>query len=219
MQLEISKWLYKYFSLNGSVVIPGLGIITLIRVPSTNDFANKLFYPPMYRYRFEYSPETTDAAMFSYLKTNLQLTDDELEQRLNDFSRELSDNLNKLGEIDWEGVGSFQNRNNEIVFVPLNNTTYLDEIKYEHVVRESYSHDVLTGDRIQTSEDLHAYFEEQKSNKKWVGWKLVSMLIFVFSIVLIAVRVTIGNFSLLDARYDRVMPKQAGSTYTLIKSF
>lgn len=219
MQLEISKWLYKYFSLNGSVVIPGLGIITLIRVPSTNDFANKLFYPPMYRYRFEYSPETTDAAMFSYLKSNLHLTDDELEQRLTNFSHELCDNLNKLGEIDWEGVGSFRSQNNEIVFVPLKSTTYLDEIRYEHVIRESYSHDVLTGDRVQTSEDLHAYFEEQKSIKKWVSWKLFSIITLLFSIALITFRVMIGNFSLLDAKYGRVVQKQAGATYTQIKSF
>lgn len=219
MQLEISKWLYKYFSLNGSVVIPGLGMITLIRVPSTNDFANKLFYPPMYRYRFEYNPDMTDAALSNYLKTNLQLADDELEERLTNFSHQLCDHLNTIGEIDWEGVGSFQNRNNEIVFVPLNSTTYLDEIKYEHVIRESYSHDVLTGDRVQTSEDLHAYFEEQKSNKKWSGWKLFSMMILVFSIALITLRIAIGNFSFLDARYDRVVPKQAGVTYSLIKSF
>jgi hypothetical protein len=219
MQLEISKWLYKYFSLNGSVAIPGLGILSLIRVPSTNDFANKLFYPPMYRYRFEHIPEISDEAMFSYLKTNLELTDDDLEQKLALFSQELTDHLNKLGEIDWEGVGSFQNKNNEVVFVPFNNTTYLDEIKYEHVVRETYSHDVLTGDRVQTSEDLHAYFEEQKSNKIWDRWKLFSMVILVISIALIIVRATYGNFSLLDARYDRVIPKQAGATYTLIKSF
>ena len=219
MQLEISKWLYKYFSLNGSVAIPGLGVLSLIRVPSTNDFANKLFYPPMYRYRFEHIPEITDAAMFSYLKTNLQLSDDELEKRLSTFSQELIDQLTKLGEIDWEGVGTFQNQNNELVFIPLNNTTYLDEIKYEHVVRESYSHDVLTGDRIQTSDDLHAYFEEKKSNKFWDEWKLFSTIILVLSIALIIIRVTIGHFSILDSRYDRVVPKQSGSTYTLIKSF
>ena len=219
MQLEISKWLYKYFSLNGSVAIPGLGILSLIRVPSTNDFANKLFYPPIYRYRFEYSPEITDEAMFSYLKTNLQLSDEDLEKKLVAFSQEVKDHLSTFGEIDWEGVGTFQNKSNEVVFIPISNSTYLDEIKYEHVIRESFSHDVLTGDRIQTSEDLQAYFEEQKSNKIWDGWKLFSVVVLVISIALIIVRLTFGNFSLMDERYDRISPKQTGTTYTLIKSF
>ena len=213
------SWLYKYFSLNGSVAIPGLGILSLIRVPSTNDFANKLFYPPIYRYRFEYSPEITDEAMFSYSKTNLQLSDEDLEKKLVAFSQEVKDHLSTLGEIDWEGVGTFQNKSNEVVFIPISNSTYLDEIKYEHVIRESFSHDVLTGDRVQTSEDLQAYFEEQKSNKIWDGWKLFSVVVLVISIALIIVRLTFGNFSLMDERYDRISPMQTGTTYTLIKSF
>ena len=220
MQLDISKWLYKYFSLNGSVAIPGLGVLSLIRVPSTNDFANKLFYPPIYRYRFDHSPEITDEGMLSYLKIKLHLTDEQLNQQLAEFSDEICNRLVKLGEIDWEGVGTFRNINNEIVFVPSkNDSVFLNEIKYEHVVRDSYSHDVLTGDRVQSSEDLQAYFEEQRSNTMGDRWKLFSIIIFVISLALLVIRFMMGSFSILDSRYDRVIPKQALSTYTLNKSF
>lgn len=220
MQLQLSKWLYKYFSLNGYVTIPGLGNLSLIRVPSTNDFANKLFYPPMYRYRFEYAPDTMDEALLSYLQTNLDLTEEQLQQSLSEFSREINNSLKKLGKIDWEGVGSFQLNNDEVVFAASkNDTAYLGEIKYEHVVRETYSHDVLTGDRVQSSEDLQAYFEEQKSRKIGEKWKIFSIITLMISIALLVMRFMMGNFSLFDSRYNRVIPTEAESTYSLNKSF
>ena len=220
MQLDLSKWLLKYFSLNGSVTVPGLGKLTLVRVPSTNDFANKLFYPPLYRYRFESNPADVDEEVLKYLKYNLQVSDEQLAQLIHVFKKEVGAYLTQTGEIHWEGLGLFQQINNEIVFTPSNTeVALLDQVKYEHVVRETYSHEVLTGDRIQQSEDLQAYFEEQKSNKSIEHWKIFSLVIVLLSVALLVFRFMQGDFHPIDSRYDRIIFKQESSSYNLIKSF
>ncbi len=220
MQLDLSKWLLKYFSLNGSVTVPGLGKLTLVRVPSTNDFANKLFYPPLYRYRFESNSADLDEGVLRYLKFNLQVSDEQLEQLIHVFTNEVGTLLAQTGEIHWEGLGLFQQINNEIVFTPSNTeVALLDEVKYEHVVRDTYSHEVLTGDRIQQSEDLQAYFEDQKSTQSIEHWKIFSLVIVLLTVALLVARFMQGDFHPTDSRVDRIKFKQESSTYNLIKSF
>lgn len=204
--------------MNGKVTIPGLGVLSLIRVPSTNDFANKLLQAPMYRYHFEKKTQTIDTGLMRYLKINLQLSEDQIQNELTEFSHVLNERLGQFGELDWQGLGLFKRSNNSLMFIPSNNEiVFGDTIKYEHVVRNSTIEHHLTIDGHQSSEEYDAYLNEQEAEKIAGQWKLFSKILFIISILFLLVRFMIGNFSILDARYHRVEPKQAKSNYSLIK--
>lgn len=219
MNSEFSRNLYKYFSLKGEIGLPGLGVLSLIRVPSTNDFANKLFYSPVFRFHFEQTPEYADASRNAYLRSQLNIGEDELEQMCNAFSLHVSEQLELNGRVEWEGIGLFVlNDAKRIEFVPQKEgDSFSGKIPYEHVVRESYSHDVLTGDRMQTSDELHQYFEDQRKGIAWQAWKTASLVLISIAAVIITARFFMGNFSVLDARYDQVHANDPSVSYTLKK--
>lgn len=219
MNSEFSRNLYKYFSLKGEIGLPGLGVLSLIRVPSTNDFANKLFYSPVFRFHFEQTTEYADVSRNAYLRSKLNIGDGELEQMCNSFSHHVAEQLELNGRVEWEGIGFFAlNDAKRIEFFPLKELeSFTGKIPYEHVVRESYSHDVLTGDRMQTSEDLHQYFEDQRRSIAWPEWKIASVVLISIAAAVITARFFLGNFSFLDARYNRLETSESAITYSLKK--
>jgi hypothetical protein len=219
MEVNLSKWLYKYFSSHGNVAIPGLGYLSLIRVPSTNDFANKLFYPPIHRFHFEYMLDASDENLNIYLKNELKIGDDELERMILNFTETVQKDLEQNGTLVWEGIGRFDlTANNQVQFIAeKEQDVYLSPIQYEHVIRETYSHDVLTGDRVQTSDELHTYFEEQRNRGALDTWKVTSLIILTASVVLIIARFMIGSFSIFEERQNKLNASEQASTYVLKK--
>lgn len=219
MNSEFSQSLYKYFSLKGEISLPGLGVLSLIRVPSTNDFANKLFYSPVFRFHFEQTSEYGDESRNAYLRSQLNIGDGELDQMCNSFSLHVAEQLELNGRVEWEGIGFFSlNDAKRIEFFPRKELeSFTGKIPYEHVVRETYSHDVLTGDRMQTSEDLHQYFEDQRRGIAWPEWKIASVVLISIAAAVITARFFMGNFSFSDARYNRVNANETSITYTLKK--
>lgn len=219
MNSEFSQSLYKYFSLKGEIGLPGLGVLSLIRVPSTNDFANKLFYSPVFRFHFEQTSEFADESRNAYLQSQLNIGEGEVDQLCNSFSHHVAEQLELNGRVEWEGIGFFVlNDAKRIDFVPQKELeSFSGKIPYEHVVRESYSHDVLTGDRMQTSDDLHQYFEDQRRGMAWQEWQIASLVLVSIAAVAIITRFFLGNFSVLDGRYDRVNANETSITYTLNK--
>lgn len=219
MNSDFSKYLYKYFSINGNIALPGLGVLSLIRIPSTNDFANKVLYSPVFRFHFEPTDEASDESLNVYLKSQLNISDNELDELYRTFSVQANQLLQSNGKVEWEGVGSFSlNGAKKVEFIPLNELEILSgKLGYEHVVREIYSHDVLTGDKLQSSDDLHQYFVDQRKGQAWQRWKIASVFLISIAATSIVIRFFLGSFSFLDARYDPVHAKHAISTYTLQK--
>jgi hypothetical protein len=217
MQAELSKWLSKYFSLHGKVNLPGLGVLSVVRIPSTNDFANKLFYPPLYRFRFENNLTAPEESLMQYLKKKLSLSNEQLHELLSKFADDMLAQLNNHGKLEWEGIGRFSmDEMNVVQFTPSDNQRgFLEEVKYEHVIRDQFTHDVLTGDKIQSSDELHTYFEEQRRRKFLSQWKIASLVFLLLFIGLLIARFMLGNFSILESRHDRIHPKDAASTYVL----
>ncbi|MEY3159240.1 MAG: hypothetical protein RLZZ49_720, partial [Bacteroidota bacterium] len=117
------------------------------------------------------------------------------------------------------GVGSFSlNEAKKVEFITQDELETLSgKLGYEHVVREIYSHDVLTGDKLQSSDDLHQYFVDQRKGQAWQRWKIASVFLISIAATSIVIRFFLGSFSFLDARYDPVHAKHAISTYTLQK--
>lgn len=218
MDKEISKYLSKYFSLHGMITIPGLGELSVIRIPSTNDFANKLFYPPLYRYRFENNLHSPEVSLLEYLKRKLSLDDDQLQVLLTNFGEDINAQLNENGKLDWEGIGRFTlDEKNVVHFFPVNNqSTFSDQIKYEHVTRDQYVTDVLIGDYSQSSEDLNNYLEEQNNARLKQMWKTASIILVSISIALLIYRFMLGNFDLFDPRHDPINPKDSPPSYSIL---
>ena len=215
--MELSKYLSKYFSLNGQVTIPGLGELSVIRIPSTNDFANKLFYPPLFRYRFENNLAAPPENLLNYLRKKLKVSDDTLQEQLTQFGEEVNAQIHSQGKLEWEGIGKFTlDEKNNVLFSPLNNQiSYSEEIKYVHVVRDQFTHDVMSGDNVQSIEELNKYIEEQKQYQSRQYWKTTSLVICVVAIAILIARYMMGSFTFFEPRHNPIKAKDSSATYFL----
>jgi nucleoid DNA-binding protein len=168
---------------------------------------------------FEYLLDASDENLNIYLKNELKIGDDELERMILNFTETVQKDLEQNGTLVWEGIGRFDlTANNQVQFIAeKEQDVYLSPIQYEHVIRETYSHNVLTGDKVQTSDELHTYFEEQRNRGALDTWKIASLIILTASVVLIIARFMIGSFSIFEERQNKLNASEQASTYILKK--
>jgi nucleoid DNA-binding protein len=163
--------------------------------------------------------DASDENLNIYLKNELKIGDEELERMILNFTETVQKDLEQNGTLVWEGIGRFDlTANNQVQFIAeKEQDVYLSPIQYEHVIRETYSHDVLTGDRVQTSDELHIYFEEQRNRGVLDTWKIASLIILTASVVLIIARFMIGSFSIFVEMQNKLNASEQASTYILKK--
>ncbi len=80
--VELPSLLYRYFSLNGKVSIPGLGDLSMVRVPAVIDFSTKQLFPPYQVLKFKTNNTDSTPEQSSYIARlsgmNNELVDNEL---------------------------------------------------------------------------------------------------------------------------------------------
>jgi len=80
--VELPNLLYRYFSLNGRVSIPGLGALSMVRIPAVIDFSTRQLFPPFQVLKFKTNSSDSTAEQSSYIARlsgmNKELVDNEL---------------------------------------------------------------------------------------------------------------------------------------------
>jgi len=212
---QLSGILYKYLILNGSMSIPDFGSFEVYTHHALNDFPSKKLLPPKQSIRFKKEINQNFAPLIKYLQTRINATEDHIVRLLSDFSAQLKKKIYTEEKVDWDGIGSLiTSPNGEInILSKSDQADYYEEKGYKQVLRENNQHSVLVGDEEKTNTEMIEFFEVKKKENKFTSWIYMLIFMFILSIACLFMRLSMGNFSILDARHAPIKMSYPSNTY------
>ncbi len=216
--VELPSLLYRYFSLNGSVSIPGLGALSLKRMPAVNDFSSKQLLPPAQVLKFNANINPTSGEQSNYIARLSGLKKEHVDNELKILGEELKARLMAERKLEWMDVGSFSvSDEGEIGFVPKTVTTeFFTPVHYVHVLRPDAEHTIKVGEDEKTNTDMEVFFEDQRANAGKNKWKKAALVLVSIALLLLAIRFMFGSFDLLESRYNPLKFITPKATYRVI---
>ena len=216
--VEFPSLLYRYFSLKGSVSIPGLGALSLKRVPAVNDFSRKQVLPPTQLFKFNANIDPSSGDQSNYIARLSGMDKEQVDNELKLMGEELKTRLMAERKLEWMDMGSFSiSDEGEIGFVPKTVTTeFFAPVHYMHVLRPDAEHTIKVGEEERTNTDMEVFFEEQRANASKNKWQKAAMVLFFMAALLLTSRFMFGSFDLLDSRYNPLKFITPKATYRVI---
>jgi len=208
--------LYRYLIKYRKLDLPGLGKLALKMHPAKAEFVSHSFSPPGYFFEFERTEDVPPERLFSWLASNLTITEQEAVIRFNEFIFDLNRQLREGKQIHWEGIGSLQKEfSGEIKFSPQRKEfPWYQKIVAEKVTRNNAEHTMLVGEREKTStemKELLSIGEKEKSDHWWV-WPLaiaLAIVIFLFW------HFSENNATRATGNNNKISPAEAPAGYNL----
>jgi nucleoid DNA-binding protein len=216
---QLPQVLYRYFSLNGMVHIPGLGQLNLCRIPAINDFIGKKILPFSYVIRYDRWEDKMPADQLKYIQKHAGLETDQLLSSLKMLEDEMKSKLHAEGKIEWQGLGSFiVNENGDILFHQKNHVTVTHtDVRYKHVLREKVDHPVIVGEQEKTLAEMEEYFDEKTNRTFFKDWKLGALILILLIISILSARFLIGNYSVFEPTLSPLHPVKPSELHILMK--
>lgn len=212
---ELSRILYKYLILNGSMSIPDFGSFEVFTHHALNDFPSKKLLPPRQSIRFKKEINHNFVPLINYLQLRINATEDQIVRLLRDFSDQLKKKIYAEEQVDWDGIGSLiTSPNGEInILTKADQADYYEEKGYKQVLRENYQHSVLVGDEEKTNTEMIEFFEEETKQNKFTSWTFISFYILILAMAFLFIRMSMGNFSIMDPRHAPIKMTYPSNTY------
>ncbi len=166
-----------YFIKNKKLYIPTLGCFTLMKLPATLDFADRLIYPPAHQVSF-FEKEELDEDQIIFISENRDIDTRDAEQQLLALGQQIKHNIQQ-SPFNWKGVGVLEYLNDKFVF-HTHEKKILLPVTANKVFRENTHHAVLVGEQEMQSDNMH---EVQHITAK----KISTVLLFAIIILILAV--------------------------------
>jgi len=216
--VELPSLLYRYFSLSGSVSIPGLGALSLKRIPAVNDFSSKQLLPPAQVLKYTANINPSSGEQSNYIARLSGLNKEQVDNELKILGEELKSRLMAERKLEWMDVGSFSvSDEGEIGFVPKTVTTeFFAPVHYVHVLRADAEHTIKVGEEEKTNTDMEVFFEDQRANAGKNKWKKAALALVSIALLLLAIRFLFGSFDFLESRYNPLKFITPKATYRVI---
>lgn len=216
--VELPSLLYRYFSLSGNVSIPGLGSLSMVRIPAVVDFSNKQLFPPVQDIKFKTNNSDSTPEQSSYIARLSGLNSEGVDDALKLLGEELTTRLVAERKLEWMDVGTFSvSDEGEIGFTPKNATTdFFLPVHYTHVLRPDAEISIKVGEDEKTNTDMEVFFEEQRADAVNKKWQKAAMAMVLIAALLLVSRFMFGSFDLRASRYNPlnfITPKE---TYRVI---
>jgi hypothetical protein len=216
--VELPSLLYRYFSLSGSVSIPGLGALSLKRIPAVNDFSSRQLFPPAQVLKYNANINSASVEQASYIARLSGMNKEHVDNELKILGEELKTRLMTERKLEWMDVGSFSvSDEGEIGFVPKTVTTeFFAPVHYVHVLRPDAEHTIKVGEEEKTNTDMEVFFEDQRANAEKIKWEKAALVLVSIALLLLAIRFMFGSFDFLDSRYNPLKFITPKATYRVI---
>lgn len=216
--VELPSLLYRYFSLCGSVSIPGLGALSFKRIPAVNDFSSKQLLPPAQVLRFNANINPASGEQSTYIARLSGMKKEDVDNELKLLGEELKTRLMVERKLEWMDVGSFSvSDEGEIGFISKTMTTeYFRPVQYVHVLRPDAEHTIKVGEEEKTNTDMEVFFEDQRANAGKNKWQKAAILLVFVAALLLGIRFMFGSFDLLESRYNPLKFITPKATYRVI---
>lgn len=216
--VELPSLLYRYFSLNGKVSIPGLGDLSMVRVPAVIDFSTKQLFPPYQVLKFKTNNTDSTPEQSSYIARLSGMNNELVDNELKVLGDSLRARLMAERKLEWMDVGSFSvSDDGEIGFVPKTVTTdFFLPVQFTHVLRPDAEHTIKVGEDEKTNTDMEVFFEDQRANAGKSKWQKAALVLVLIALMLIGIRFMFGSFDLRESRYNPLKFITPKATYRVI---
>ena len=216
--VELPSLLYRYFSLNGRVAIPGLGALSMVRVPAVIDFTAKQLFPPFQVLKFKTNSSDSTAEQSSYIARLSGMNKELVDNELKILGESLRTRLMAERKLEWMDVGSFSlSDEGEIGFIPKTVTTdFFLPVHFTHVLRPDAEHTIKVGEEEKTNTDMEVFFEDQRANAGKSKWQKAALILVLIALMLLGIRFMFGSFELRESRYNPLKFITPKATYRVI---
>ena len=216
--VELPSLLFRYFSLSGKVSIPGLGALSMVRIPAVIDFSTRQLFPPFQVLKFKTNNSDSTAEQSNYISRLSGLNKEIVDNELKILGESLRTRLMTERKLEWMDVGSFSiSDEGEIGFVPKTVTTdFFLPVQYTHVLRPDAEHAIKVGEEEKTNTEMEVYFEDQRTNAGKNTWQKAALALGLLALLLLAIRFLFGGFDLRESRYNPIKFITPKETYRVI---
>ena len=169
--LRLHLYLYKSISLNG------FGTIILEEIPARIDYPNKLLHPTQYKLQFQ-STSNADDHFSLWVSEQLNISKDESAKQTSDFISDIKQRLNNQKIVEWEGIGSFKNDENQVLrFTPSINIETGDPVAAEKIIRKNAEHFIRVGEQEKTNTQMQELLFGTKKKVRFHWWHSAVILL------------------------------------------
>ena len=216
--VELPNLLYRYFSLSGNVSIPGLGSLSIKRIPAVNDFSSKQLLPPTQTLNFNANTSLSSGEQSKYISRLTGMNKELVDNELKILGESLRTRLMAERKLEWMDVGSFSlSDEGEIGFIPKTVTTdFFLPVHFTHVLRPDAEHTIKVGEEEKTNTDMEVFFEDQRANAGKSKWQKAALILVLIALMLLGIRFMFGSFDLRESRYNPLKFITPKATYRVI---
>jgi len=168
--------------------IPLIGKFKINTQPAELDIANKQILPPADEIIFSEHADYLSDELTNYISFSENLSPHEAEEKIHHWCLQSKSKLDSGEKIIFDSIGSLQkNAAGTIFFLRKNGVKFFENISAERVIHKNAEHAVLVGDRETTSSAMNEYYNDVPLLIRKSSWKLWALILFILSLVIIAV--------------------------------
>ena len=181
----MQQLVYKYFALNKSVSLPGIGSFSVETQNAKLNFIEKTLYAPVHNIRYN-KFDGPDKKFYHFLSVETGTEEADAIENLKTFTERVKEQLEKDHVVSLEGLGTLTKSVSGYEFVAdATVQKYFPDITAERIIRQNAQHTVKVGEQERTSTQMHEHFQQKKVKED--NWFVHALILGAIGIVDIAV--------------------------------
>lgn len=170
----------KYFALNQTLSLPGIGSFLVETEPVQIDFANKSILPSKNKIIFTNDKIQPGKDFFVFLSEELHVDEKQAENKFAAYTSLLQNELSETHKLYFKGIGNLTKHSGGTSnFQPEDEIHFSPVLTAERVIRKNASHKVIVGEHERTSEEMHTALHGDKKVKKERWWIAATVLALI----------------------------------------
>lgn len=214
-QESLSFLLAKYFTIKGTVALPGIGVISRHYI-SASFGSGRTIEPPSFQFAFDNLSDSPTNSQLSYLSGKSGNSKDEVIDSLRQLGQDILYFLQTERRLDWSGIGVFQKDDDGFLSFQAKtvSTQYFEskesiEVEQPVLFNEDKKIDIQTEADEERFEQISDVEAEPVTNS---GRKFI-ILIILICIAIFSFRFFMGHFDLLGPTSQKIHPVNPSATF------
>lgn len=181
----MDQYLLKYFSINRSLVLPGIGFFYIETKPASLDFVNKTLHAPVTEVMYSNDENSDGETLVRFISKESGLSTTDAAGRFNLFIQQIKQQLETGDVLALQGIGTLSKKDDSYSFTPgLNSQSLFPDLSAERVIRQNAEHNVRVGEHNKTSTEMHIQLAQQEVKEE--RWWIAAIVLTVTGIAVIA---------------------------------
>jgi len=177
------QYVYKYFALNKSIMLPGIGSFSAEMQNAKLDFINRTLHPPSMVIHYN-QYEKGDKEFYNFLSKETGLSEGDAATNFNHFASQLKEQLEKTNILELNGIGTLTKNESGYSFVAKNAVAnFFPDLVAERVIRQNVEHTVKVGEYHKTSTQMLKELQRRVAKKD--SWFINAVILAAIGVMAI----------------------------------